>query len=129
MIGILSIGLVLLGSVSVVRADDMNAPVIQITANNGNHLAFGSNAISDVRLGENAEFNQISFRVDGPTSTALTKLTSENVGGQVVISVCGEVVSRPRILSPITSGLALAGFEWDRAREIADIIAGSRSCH
>ncbi|WP_439099392.1 SecDF P1 head subdomain-containing protein [Celeribacter baekdonensis] len=72
----------------------------------------------------------MSFQVGEPMATAFSKLTSENVGNQIAISVCGEVISRSTVLSPIYGGgLALAGLEWERAREITEILSGRRLCN
>ncbi|BAQ68847.1 protein translocase subunit secD [Rhodovulum sulfidophilum] len=130
MMKILALVLTLLGAASVVRAEDVNPQVVNITVKNGSDLAFGSNAISNVRLSDNAEFNQIDFQLSEPIATEFSKLTSENVGNQIAISVCGEVISRPTVLSPIYGGgLALAGLEWERARELTDILSGRRLCN
>lgn len=126
----LALLLTLLGTVSVVQAEEAYPAVVSITAKNGDELAFGSNAISNVKLNDDANFNQITFQIDAPTAMAFGKLTSENVGIQVTVSVCGEIVTRPVILSPIYGGvLALSGLDEERANEVVDILSGHRLCN
>lgn len=126
----LALLLTLLGTVSVVQGEEAHPPVVSITAKNGDELFFRSNAISNVKLNDDASLNQIIFQIDAPSAMAFAKLTSENVGNQATVSVCGEIVTRPVIQSPIYGGwLALSGLSEERANEVVGILSGHRLCN
>lgn len=122
--------LTLTGTVSVVHGEEAYQPVVSITAEDGSELAFESNAISNVQLGDQVNIQQIFFQVDSPTSVAFAKLTSENIGKQLVIRVCGEVVNYPVVQATISGGwLALSGLDWEHAQEVVDFLSGRRACN
>ena len=126
----LALLLTLFAAASVVQADEAYPPVVSIMAKNGNELVFGSNAILSVQLNDDAGLKQVIFQMDGPTAMVFAKLTSENVGNQITFSVCGEIVTRPVIQSPIYGGwLALSGLDEERATEVVDILSGHRLCN
>lgn len=121
--------LLLMSFVTLARAQDKAPSVVEIEALDGHKLSFGVDEISGVRVNDNESFNQITFQVDETTAKLFATLTTENVGAQIIIKVCGEEVSNPVVQTPIFGGvLVLSGFTNNKAQEIGHILTGSRSC-
>lgn len=111
------------------QAKDIRQPSVTITGSNGSEIKFGSDAISEVELHERRNFNQITFNVNPQVARSFTELTTENVGQTISISVCGTDVSRPMVQSPIYGrGLAFSGLEPEKAKIVAQVLTGQRTC-
>lgn len=124
-----AISFALLAFVTQAQAQVATQSVIELRTSEGLGFSFGIDEISDVKVNDNINLNQITFSVNAHTSEKLTNLTAKNIGKQVSILLCGEEISNPTIHSPIFGGgLALAGFKKGRAEEIGDVLSGRRSC-
>ncbi|WP_394155878.1 hypothetical protein [Loktanella salsilacus] len=110
-------------------AQDTSTTIVEIIGADGTALSFGVDDISDVRIGENRNLNQITYTASNDVGTSFNDLTMSNIGKKITISLCGEVVSSP-IVQSMTFGntMVLTGFTDSRAKEIGDILSGFRKC-
>lgn len=110
-------------------AENDTYPVFQILAPNENSIAMGVENVSAVEKVEDGSSYRVAFRIDEVSRQKLSELTAANVGQKISLRVCGEDVSNPNVVEPITgSALVVTGFTEAKADAIVDVLTGDTPC-
>lgn len=112
-------------------ADSPPPPLLQIVAQKGDELTLGADNIVEVKTEPDSRSGGawVQISMDEAFAAAFYKMSVENLGQQVVILICGEEVSRPVLLDPITGGKSAVGpFAAKQASETVELLSGARAC-
>ena len=72
---------------------------------------------------------QVDLRRDRKAKERLAVFSQANVGREVVISLCGIELVRPRLLTAIEGGrFSLPGLDGREVEGIAEVLRGRRGC-
>lgn len=108
--------------------EDPGPTVMTITAETG-VIAIAANQLSNISIEQAGSERLITFRLNSSAAQAFSKMTAENIGKEVNIAVCDEVVTTPRIMEQISGGsLQISGLSSDEVSAVANKLTGAEPC-
>jgi len=109
--------------------DEEPGPTVMTITSATQTISIAANQLRNVEVTQDSVDRYLSFRMTSVPAEAFAEMSTQNVGEIVRIAICGEVVSEPRIMSPITGGTGqISGLSAEDISGLLDVLTGREPC-